>query len=179
MEKRIEDYDVVVIGGGAGGMTAALYAGRARLKTLLMEKSLIGGLATYTSEIENYPGFPEGIDGTELMKLFDKQFRKFGVNVKLTADLMTEDGMSPLSAQTIMQRLLSLQQAAETDLQVHLERKNSLIRASLSAQPVMLHAIQERRFLLLEAEMLPLRKVFSLHVSALRSGFQLSMMKAM
>lgn len=84
MEKRIEDYDVVVIGGGAGGMTAALYAGRARLKTLLMEKSLIGGLATYTSEIENYPGFPEGIDGTELMKLFDKQFRKFGVNVKLT-----------------------------------------------------------------------------------------------
>ena len=83
MEKRIEDYDVVVIGGGAGGMTAALYAGRARLKTLLMEKSLIGGLATYTSEIENYPGFPEGIDG------------------------MTEDGMSPLSAQTIMQRLLS------------------------------------------------------------------------
>ena len=84
MEKRIEDYDVVVIGGGAGGMTAALYAGRARLKTLLMEKSLIGGLATYTSEIENYPGFPEGIDGTELMKHFDKQFRKFGVNVKLT-----------------------------------------------------------------------------------------------
>jgi thioredoxin reductase len=39
-------------------MTAALYAGRARLKTLLIEKSLIGGLATYTSEVENYPGFP-------------------------------------------------------------------------------------------------------------------------
>ncbi len=84
MEKRTEEYDVVVIGGGAGGMTAALYAGRARLKTLLMEKSLIGGLATYTSEIENYPGFPEGIDGTELMKLFDRQFRKFDVKVKLT-----------------------------------------------------------------------------------------------
>ena len=84
MEKKRENYDVVVIGGGAGGMTSALYAGRARLKTLLVEKSLIGGLATYTSEIENYPGFPEGIDGTELMKLFDKQFRKFGVDVKLT-----------------------------------------------------------------------------------------------
>ncbi len=65
-------------------MTAALYAGRARLKTILIEKSLIGGLATYTSEVENYPGFPEGIDGTALMKLFDKQFRKFGVSVKLT-----------------------------------------------------------------------------------------------
>jgi thioredoxin reductase (NADPH) len=84
MEKKIESYDVVVIGGGAAGMTAALYAGRARLKTLLIEKSLIGGLATYTSEVENYPGFPEGIDGTELMKLFDRQFRKFGVQVKLT-----------------------------------------------------------------------------------------------
>ncbi|NLZ68442.1 MAG: FAD-dependent oxidoreductase [Spirochaetales bacterium] len=84
MEKKIENYDVVVIGGGAAGMTAALYAGRARLKTLLIEKSLIGGLATYTSEIENYPGFPDGIDGTELMKTFDKQFRKFKVNVKLT-----------------------------------------------------------------------------------------------
>jgi thioredoxin reductase (NADPH) len=84
MEKKIEYYDVVVIGGGAAGMTAALYAGRARLKTLLIEKSLIGGLAAYTSEVENYPGFPDGIDGTELMRLFDRQFRKFGVQVKLT-----------------------------------------------------------------------------------------------
>lgn len=84
MEKNIEHYDVVVIGGGPAGMTAALYAGRARLKTLLIEKSLIGGMATYTSEIENYPGFPEPIDGIELMKLFDKQFRRFGVDVKLT-----------------------------------------------------------------------------------------------
>jgi thioredoxin reductase (NADPH) len=84
MEKKIEYYAAVVIGGGAAGMTAALYAGRARLKTLLIEKSLIGGLAAYTSEVENYPGFPEGIDGAELMNLFDRQFRKFGVQVKLT-----------------------------------------------------------------------------------------------
>jgi thioredoxin reductase (NADPH) len=85
MEKKVEYYyDVVIIGGGPAGMTAALYAGRARLKTLLIEKSLIGGMATYTSEIENYPGFIDPIDGTELMKKFDKQFRRFGVNVKLT-----------------------------------------------------------------------------------------------
>jgi thioredoxin reductase (NADPH) len=84
MEKKKEYYDVVVIGGGPGGMTAALYAGRARLKTLLIEKSLIGGMATYTSEIENYPGFPEPVDGIELMKKFDKQFRRFGVDIKLT-----------------------------------------------------------------------------------------------
>jgi thioredoxin reductase (NADPH) len=84
MEKKTENYDVVVIGGGPGGMTAALYAGRARLKTLLIEKSLIGGMATYTSEIENYPGFPEPIGGIALTELMNKQFRRFGVDVKLT-----------------------------------------------------------------------------------------------
>ncbi len=84
MAKKKVFYDVVVIGGGPAGMTSAIYCGRARLKTLLIEKSLIGGLATYTSEIENYPGFPEGMDGIELMKLFDKQCRKFNVDIKLT-----------------------------------------------------------------------------------------------
>ena len=53
MEKKIEQYDVVIIGGGAAGLTAAIYCGRARLKTLVIEKALVGGLATYTNEIEN------------------------------------------------------------------------------------------------------------------------------
>ena len=83
-EKKIENYDVVIIGGGAGGLTAGIYCGRARLKTLLIEKSLVGGLATYTNEIENYPGFPEGTTGIGLMKLFEAQAKKFGVTFKLT-----------------------------------------------------------------------------------------------
>ena len=84
MEKKHEYYDVVVIGGGASGLTSAIYCGRARLKTLLIEKSLVGGLATYTNEMANYPGFPEGITGTELMNLFHKQAKNFGVDFKLT-----------------------------------------------------------------------------------------------
>lgn len=82
MPKNIEYYDVVVIGGGPAGMTAAIYCGRARLKTILLEKNLLGGLATYTNEIENYPGFPEGSTGNDLMKLFERQVKKFGVKIK-------------------------------------------------------------------------------------------------
>ncbi|SKA81269.1 thioredoxin reductase (NADPH) [Caloramator quimbayensis] len=84
MEKKHEYYDVVIIGGGAAGLTSAIYCGRARLKTLLIEKSLLGGLATYTNEIANYPGFPDGITGLDLMKLFEKQAKNFGVDIKLT-----------------------------------------------------------------------------------------------
>lgn len=84
MDKKVEQYDVVIIGGGAAGLTAGIYCGRARLKTLLIEKSLVGGLATYTNEIENYPGFPEGSTGLGLMELFQKQAKRFGVTFKLT-----------------------------------------------------------------------------------------------
>lgn len=79
MNKKTEQYDVVIIGGGAAGLSAGIYCGRAGLHTLIIEKSLVGGLATYTDEIENYPGFPNGTTGGNLMKLFQKQAKKFGV----------------------------------------------------------------------------------------------------
>ena len=94
-EKKIEEYDVVIIGGGAAGLTAGIYAGRARLKTILIEKSLVGGLATYTNEIENYPGFPEGTTGLGLMELFQKQAKKFGVKFKGT-DVKSVDLNGPV-----------------------------------------------------------------------------------
>jgi thioredoxin reductase (NADPH) len=84
VEKKREQYDVVIIGGGAAGLTAGIYCGRAKLKTLIIEKALVGGLATYTNDIENYSGFPDGATGLGLMDLFHKQAKKFGVKFKLT-----------------------------------------------------------------------------------------------
>jgi thioredoxin reductase (NADPH) len=83
-EKKREQYDVVIIGGGAAGLTAGIYCGRARLKTLIIEKALVGGLATYTNEIANFPGFPEAVGGLDLMNLFKKQAENFDVKFKGT-----------------------------------------------------------------------------------------------
>jgi thioredoxin reductase (NADPH) len=74
-------YDVVIIGGGPAGLTAGLYTGRARLKSLLIEKGLTGGLVTTTEWVENYPGFEEGIMGVELAQKMEKQATKFGLEI--------------------------------------------------------------------------------------------------
>ena len=73
-----ESYDVIIIGAGPAGLTAALYAGRARMKTLMLEKATAGGQAATTDIIENYPGFPEGIGGFELTELMKRQAIQFG-----------------------------------------------------------------------------------------------------
>ena len=72
-------YDVIIIGGGAAGLAASIYAVRAMLKTLVIEKKAIGGQILLTGEIENYPGFPEPVDGPELAALYEKQAARFGV----------------------------------------------------------------------------------------------------
>lgn len=72
-------YDLIIIGGGPAGLTAYLYAARARLKTVLIEKLSPGGQVLVTDVVENYPGFPEPISGFELMDRFLAQVKKLGL----------------------------------------------------------------------------------------------------
>lgn len=74
-------YDIIIIGGGPAGLTVGIYAGREMLNTLLIEKDTCGGLPASTDMIENYPGFPEGIKGADLMDDFKKQTERFGVKI--------------------------------------------------------------------------------------------------
>ena len=76
-----DEYDVIILGGGPAGLTSAIYSSRANLKTLLIEKATIGGEAAITDLIENYPGFPEGINGFELAERMREQAEKFGTKI--------------------------------------------------------------------------------------------------
>ncbi|MFC2007091.1 thioredoxin-disulfide reductase [Chloroflexota bacterium] len=74
-----QEYDVVIIGGGPAGLSAGLYTSRARLNSLLIERGIIGGQITNTEQVDNYPGFPEGIGGIELTQLMHRQAEKHGM----------------------------------------------------------------------------------------------------
>jgi len=76
------DYDVIIIGGGPAGLTAGIYTARADLKTAIFEAGVPGGQAVLTDIIENYPGFPGGISGPELMNRFVRQAEDLGVEIK-------------------------------------------------------------------------------------------------
>ena len=104
-------YDMIVVGGGPGGYTAALYAARAGLDTVILEKLSAGGQMALTEQIDNYPGFEDGIDGFSLGEKMKRGTERFGVETKLTEVLSldlsgtvkkAETSEGPLFARTIV-----------------------------------------------------------------------------
>jgi thioredoxin reductase (NADPH) len=84
-----DSYDVVIVGGGPTGLTTAIYCARENLRTLIIERSALGGQAGVTERLDNYPGFPEGIKGAELAERFAQQAARYEVEM-LPAVSVTE-----------------------------------------------------------------------------------------
>ena len=89
------DYDLVIIGGGPAGLTAGLYAARARLNVTLLEMITPGGQILVTDWIENYPGFPDGLTGTELVQRMTDQAKHFDLNIE-SEEVMSLDLSNPV-----------------------------------------------------------------------------------
>jgi len=85
------DYQLIIVGGGPAGLTAGLYAARARLKTVLLEKGAPGGQVMNTDWIDNYPGFPDGISGFDLAEKMTAQAARFDLETRSNSEVVSMD----------------------------------------------------------------------------------------
>jgi len=90
-----EKYDVIIVGAGPAGLSAAIYASRARLKTLVLDESVPGGQMKTTHKVSNYPGFPEDVKGTDLAKAFSAQAERFGAKIRRAIEITAHDLTGP------------------------------------------------------------------------------------
>ena len=90
-----ERFDLIVVGAGPAGLTAAIYAARARLKTIVLDEAMPGGQVKTTHKVSNYPGFPEDVRGSDLATLFAKQAERFGARIARAIEITDVDLKTP------------------------------------------------------------------------------------
>lgn len=81
-QEQKQRYDVIIVGGGAAALSAAIYTCRADLHTIIFERKAVGGQVIITADVDNYPGFPEGILGPDLIERMERQAKRFGVEIR-------------------------------------------------------------------------------------------------
>ena len=117
MKEQERTYDLIIIGGGPAGLTAGIHTSRLGLKTAVFEAGTLGGRAAEASMYENFPGFPEGIVGKELIERIEKQISKFGAEVKVfeeAIDLQVKGALKTVTTSKATYRSFALIIAAGT-----------------------------------------------------------------